>query len=159
MPRRGDPGDSDSTFQVQWPLVMTVLLLKRAFVELAYVTSIAHKTSITYYITEYYSNTRQLGFHLVVDPPPASLGYRKHMHMHSCAGRPFVPCVLRTRLHGIVNDDKFVAGATLAKRKMVAVTTVHRLSFYMGTIKFGTYQLAVHLSRSNRYVLVVEKER
>ena len=48
------------------------------------------------------------------------------MDMHSCAGRPFVPCVLRTRLHGIVNDDKFVAGATLAKRKMVAVTTVHR---------------------------------
>jgi hypothetical protein len=101
------------------------------------------------------------------------------MDIHGCAGSPIVPCVLRTRLRGIVNDDKFVPGAALAKRKVVAITIVHRegirildpmgarvelshdmLNFcIMGTIKFGTYQLAVYLSRSSHHSLVGAKER
>jgi hypothetical protein len=62
------------------------------------------------------------------DPPPPTLltHSRKRMDVHSCAARPFVPCVLRTRLHSIVNDNKCLAGAALAKRKVFAVTTVHR---------------------------------
>jgi hypothetical protein len=99
------------------------------------------------------------------------------MDIHSCAGSPIVPCVLRTRLHGIVNDENFAAGAALsalAKREVVAVTIVHRegirmgvrvelshnrLTFHMRTIKFGTYQHAVRLIRSKLHSHFGAKER
>jgi hypothetical protein len=138
---------------------------------------------------EYYPKTRQIGGFRSgvpvcsptdrgVDPPPALLDCRKHMDIHSCAGSPIVPCALRTRLHGVVNDKNFVAGAALAKRKVVAVIIVHRegirildpmaarvelsynrLNFHMGTIKFGTYQLTVHLLRNKLHSHFGAKER
>ena len=144
---------------------MTVLLLKRALRRTSRGNETSHtKRPLLIIARVLFQNSPNQwipfgGSRLSIhdDPLSALFGYRKHMDIHGRASTPFVPCLLRTRLQGIVNNDKFVTGATLAKRKVVAVTIIHR----KGIRKLVPMGARVELgyNRSNFHILGAHQVR